>query len=211
MTYMKFNFQFYRGDLKGANIPGEISNNSDFNEIKIILLMFTESRDLYLGVYIDFVICKWKKCWTTYFNYLLIWQLETGKSAEPHISTIYWFDNWKLGKVLNHIFQLFTDLTIGNWEKCWTTYFNYLLIWQLETGKSAEPHISTIYWFDNWKLGKVLNHIFQLFTDLTIGNWEKCWTTYFNYLLIWQLETGKSAESHISNFNWSDKSLCFRV
>ena len=55
-------------NLKGANAPSENSNISDFNEIKIILLMFTGSQGLYLGVYTNLVIGNWVKCWISYFN-----------------------------------------------------------------------------------------------------------------------------------------------
>ena len=42
------------GGLKDINVASENSNTSDFNEIKIIWLMFTGSPDLYLGVYTGF-------------------------------------------------------------------------------------------------------------------------------------------------------------
>ena len=48
MNYMKFTSTAIRGLKKKVNAPGKYSNTSDFNEIKILLLMFTGSRDLYL-------------------------------------------------------------------------------------------------------------------------------------------------------------------
>ena len=39
--------------LKGVSVPVESSDTSDFNEIKIILLMFIGSPDLYLRVSTD--------------------------------------------------------------------------------------------------------------------------------------------------------------
>ena len=48
---MKFTFEFDWGRLKWANAPGENSNTSDFNKIKIILLMLTGSQNFYLRVY----------------------------------------------------------------------------------------------------------------------------------------------------------------
>ena len=50
-----------RSGLNGVNAPGENSNITDFNEIKIILLMFTGSQYLYLGVYTDLIIGNWEK------------------------------------------------------------------------------------------------------------------------------------------------------
>ena len=40
---MKFTFQIYQSGLEGANAPCKNLNTSDFNEIRIILLMFTGS------------------------------------------------------------------------------------------------------------------------------------------------------------------------
>ena len=63
MSYMKFIFQFdWGGGLKKENTPSENLNTSDFNEIKIILLMFTGSYDLYLGVLTDLMIGNRKMC-----------------------------------------------------------------------------------------------------------------------------------------------------
>ena len=59
--------------LKGVNTPGENSNTSDFNEIKIILLIFRGSQDLYLRVYTDLIIGIWE-------------------NAESHISSVNGFD-----------------------------------------------------------------------------------------------------------------------
>ena len=46
--------------VKGVNALVENSNISHFTEIKIILLMFTRSQDLYLGVYADLIIYNWE-------------------------------------------------------------------------------------------------------------------------------------------------------
>ena len=46
----KIQFPTRLGGLKGVIILGENSNISDFNEIRIILLMFTGNQDLYLEV-----------------------------------------------------------------------------------------------------------------------------------------------------------------
>ena len=54
--------------FKKVNAPGENSNTSNFKEIKMILLMFTSSQDLYLGVYTNLIIGKCEKCWNTYFK-----------------------------------------------------------------------------------------------------------------------------------------------
>ena len=54
-------FSVWLGGLKGVNTPGETSNTSDFSRINIILLMFTGSQDLYLGVYTDLIISNWEK------------------------------------------------------------------------------------------------------------------------------------------------------
>ena len=62
---MKFTFQFDWWGLKGVNASGVYSNTSDFNKIEIILLMFTESQDLYM--YTDLIIGNREKCWITYF------------------------------------------------------------------------------------------------------------------------------------------------
>ena len=51
------------GGLMGVNAPGETSNTSDFNKTEIILLMFTESQDLYLRVYIDLIFWQSAKSW----------------------------------------------------------------------------------------------------------------------------------------------------
>ena len=61
-------FLVWLGGLKGVKAPVENSNTSDFNEMKIILLMFTGSLDLYLVVYTDLIIVNWEKCWVTYFK-----------------------------------------------------------------------------------------------------------------------------------------------
>ena len=65
--------------LKGENTPGKNSNPTDFNEIKIILLMFTGIQDFYLGVYTDLIIgnCKSAKSYISsvnwyYFRVLII-------------------------------------------------------------------------------------------------------------------------------------------
>ena len=42
-------FLVWSGDLKSVKAPSENLNSFDFNEIKIILLMFTGSQDLYQG------------------------------------------------------------------------------------------------------------------------------------------------------------------
>ena len=68
MNYIKFNFQWDQGGLKGVNSPGENFNTADISEIKIILLMFTGSHDLYLRVYTDLIISNREKCWITYFK-----------------------------------------------------------------------------------------------------------------------------------------------
>ena len=47
-------------DLKWLNALGENSNTSDFYFIKIILLIYTGSQDLYLGVYTDLIIGNWE-------------------------------------------------------------------------------------------------------------------------------------------------------
>ena len=57
----EINFPIRLGVLKGVNDPGENSNTSDLNEIKIILLIFIGSQDLYLGVYTNLIIGNWKK------------------------------------------------------------------------------------------------------------------------------------------------------
>ena len=49
------------GGLKGVNVPLENFNTSAFNEIKIILLMFTGSQDLYLRMYSNLIIDYWEK------------------------------------------------------------------------------------------------------------------------------------------------------
>ena len=56
MKYIKIHFPVRLGGLKGGKCPGENSNTSDINEIKIIWLMFTESQDLYLRVYTDLIV-----------------------------------------------------------------------------------------------------------------------------------------------------------
>ena len=68
----KIHFPVRLGDLKEVSIPGENSNTSDFNEIKIMLLMFTGSQDLSLEVFIDLIIGYKEKCWITYVKYKLI-------------------------------------------------------------------------------------------------------------------------------------------
>ena len=66
MNYIKITFQCYKGALKWVYAIGENSNASDFNFIKILLLMFTGSQDLHLGVYTNLIINNWEKCWITY-------------------------------------------------------------------------------------------------------------------------------------------------
>ena len=60
------------GGLKVVNAPGESSDTYDFNEIKIILLTFIGSQDLYLAVYTDLIPRNWEKCRITYFKCYLI-------------------------------------------------------------------------------------------------------------------------------------------
>ena len=61
-------FPVWLGGLNEENAVGENSNSSDLNEIKTILLMFTGSQDLYLGVYTELIIGNWEKCWITNFK-----------------------------------------------------------------------------------------------------------------------------------------------
>ena len=58
----KIHFPMLLGGLTVVNAPGENLDISGFNEIKIILLMFTGSQALYLGVYTDLNIGNWEKC-----------------------------------------------------------------------------------------------------------------------------------------------------
>ena len=51
----EIHFPIRLGALKVVNNSDENSNTSDFNEIRIILLMFTVSQDLYLGVYTNLI------------------------------------------------------------------------------------------------------------------------------------------------------------
>ena len=71
--------------------PGENSNIPEFNEIKIILLIFRRIQDLSLNMYNNSIIGNRGKSFVTYFKCLLILFLETGK-------------------VLNYISQVLTDL-----------------------------------------------------------------------------------------------------
>ena len=64
----EIHFTVKLGSLKGVNTSSENSNTSDFNEIKIILLMCSRNQDLYLGVETDLIIHKWEKCWITDFK-----------------------------------------------------------------------------------------------------------------------------------------------
>ena len=57
----EIHFPVQLGRLKVVNSLGEYSNISSFNEISIILLMFTGSQDLFLGVYTDLIIGKLEK------------------------------------------------------------------------------------------------------------------------------------------------------
>ena len=59
------------GGLEGIDTPCENSNTSDFNEIKNILLMFTQSQDLYLGVYTDLIFGNQENRWITYLTDLI--------------------------------------------------------------------------------------------------------------------------------------------
>ena len=68
----EIHFPVQLGGLKKVNAPAENSYTSDFNFIKIILLMFTGSQDLYLTVCTNLIIGNWEKCWITYFKCLLI-------------------------------------------------------------------------------------------------------------------------------------------
>ena len=56
MELHEIHFPVQLEDLKKVNTLGENSNTSSFNEIKIILLMFTVSQDLYLGGYTALII-----------------------------------------------------------------------------------------------------------------------------------------------------------
>ena len=58
----KIHIPVWFGGLKEINALGENSNIFDFNEIKIILLMFTGSQDLCLGVYTDMILDNREKC-----------------------------------------------------------------------------------------------------------------------------------------------------
>ena len=62
MGEMKFTFQFDKKGFKGANASGENSDTFNFNDIKIILLMFTGSQDLYLGIFADLILGNRGKC-----------------------------------------------------------------------------------------------------------------------------------------------------
>ena len=53
-------FTVWLEGLKRVNTSGENSNTSEFNEIKIILIMFTESLGLYLGMYTNLIIGNWE-------------------------------------------------------------------------------------------------------------------------------------------------------
>ena len=77
----KIHFPVHLEGLMGVNAPYENSNTSNFNEIKIILLMFTGSQDLYL------------EC-------ILIWLLAIGKSVESYISSVNWFDEFLCFRIL---------------------------------------------------------------------------------------------------------------
>ena len=55
----EIHFPVRLGGFKGVYGPGENSNTSDVNEIKIILLLFIGSQDLYPEVYVDLIIGKW--------------------------------------------------------------------------------------------------------------------------------------------------------
>ena len=55
----EIHFPVWLGGLNYSTASGENSNNSDFNDIKFILLMFSGSQDLYKGVYTNLIICKW--------------------------------------------------------------------------------------------------------------------------------------------------------
>ena len=63
--------------LEEVNALGENSNTYDFNEINIILMMFTGSQESFSG-------------------------------------SVYRFDYWQVGKTLNHIFLVLTDLINHN-------------------------------------------------------------------------------------------------
>ena len=58
----EIHFPVQLGGLKGVNAPVKNSDTSDFNESKIILLMFTGSQDLYLGMCTDLITGNWQKC-----------------------------------------------------------------------------------------------------------------------------------------------------
>ena len=52
----------FGGRVKGANVPGENLDSFYFTEIRILLLMFYESQDHYVGRYTDLIIGNWEKC-----------------------------------------------------------------------------------------------------------------------------------------------------
>ena len=77
----EIHFPVRLGGLKGVNASGDNSDTSYFDEIKIILLMFTGRKVLYLGMITDLIICKWE-------------------DAESHISSVNWFDKSLYFRVL---------------------------------------------------------------------------------------------------------------